>query len=106
MYLPHINSKGGARPFMGQELICTDLPASNPTSTRPLWLGEFRLLKRQRCDAGMSSPPAAHFIKSLEAALQEQQTLRSKTEALKDLLEQLDLTKLILGPLFILFPDV
>ena len=54
----------------------------------------------------MTSPSAAQFIKSLEAALQEQQTLRSKTETLKGWLYQLEVGKLFFDYLFMLFPDV
>ena len=54
----------------------------------------------------MTIPPATHFIKSLEGALQDQRSWRQKIGTLKGMQKDLENAKQILEPLFEQYPDM
>lgn len=54
----------------------------------------------------MATPQAAHFIESLEGALQDQRMLRSKIDVLKGHLKKLEEVKQSMEPVFEQYPDL
>jgi hypothetical protein len=89
-----------------QPTIHTDLPARKPIGICKFGLCGFYQQKRQLCGAGMATPQAAHFIESLEGALQDQRMLRSKIDVLKGHLKKLEEVKQSMEPVFEQYPDL